>query len=326
MKKHYLLGLILILFVCACSKNLSEAAAGSPRTPNKPPVHDTTRTTPADTTKPKIDTTRFDTAKAATPVAPFPVTVAAAPPAPSCPISLIYGDTIIYPQPTSGGDYIVTPLNNPGPGKYFSWPVGMVLDPNTGAINVTKSETGLKYALGFVRNGTTDTCLSTLVIGGASYMDSIYVIANGATTALPYFEADPYLLTTCATGNGCSFDVTGTAANSGVVVNSATGVIDVQKTLNGGLLGLGSAFGLIPQNGASVTTTIYYKLTDASNNALQHIDVQLVYYNTKADMQNSNPGLVSGILNAVNNLLSGHLISNSANPRPPLIVIVRRLN
>ena len=326
MKKHYLLGLILILFVAACSKNLSEATGGSPRVPNKPPVHDTTRTTPADTTKPRVDTTRFDTAKTATPVVPFPVTIASAPPAPSCPVSPIYGDTIIYPQPTGGGDYIVNPVNNPGPGKYFSWPVGMVLDANTGAINVTKSETGLKYALGFVRSGTNDTCLSTLVIGGASYMDSVYVIANGATTALPYFEADPYLLNTCATGNGCSFDVNGTAAASKVVVNGATGVIDVQKTLNGSLLGLGGAFGLLPQNGASVTTSIYYKLTDASNSALQHIDVQLVYFNTKADMQNSNPGLLSGIVNAVNNLLAGHLISNSANPRPPLIVIVRRLN
>ena len=327
MKKHYLLGLILILFVCACSKNLSEATGGQPITPNSP-VHDTTRTTPADTTtKAKVDTTRFDTAKTAPPVVPFPVTIASAPPAPSCPISPIYGDTIIYPQPTGGGDYIVTPLNNPGPGKYFSWPVGMVLNASTGAINVTKSETGLKYALGFVRSGTNDTCLSTLVIGGASYMDSVYVIASGATAAIPYFEADPYLLSTCATGNGCSFDVNNTAASSKVIVDKSTGVIDVQKTLNGSsLLSLGGAFGLLPQNGSSVTTTIYYKLTDASNNALQHIDVQLVYFNTKADIGNSSPGLLSGITNAVNNLLAGHLISTTANPRPPLIVIVRRLN
>src|ERR1700744_6205662 len=136
MKKHYLLGLILILFACACSKNLSEATGGAPRVPNKP-VRDTAKTiTPADTTtKPRVDTTRFDTAKAALPAAPFPVTVASAPPAPSCPISPIYGDTIIYPQPTCGGDYIVTPLNNPGPGKHISWPVCMVLDPNTVAIN-----------------------------------------------------------------------------------------------------------------------------------------------------------------------------------------------
>ncbi|HEY4290335.1 MAG TPA: hypothetical protein VGN00_24715 [Puia sp.] len=322
MKKHYLLGLILILFVCACSKNLSEVAAGGSSNPTtKPPVHDTTRTQATDTVK-------KDTIKTQppAPVVPFPETVATAPPAPSCPISPIYGDTIIYPQPTGGADYIVNPVNNPGSGKYFSWPVGMVLDANTGAINVTKSETGLKYAIGFVRSGTTDTCLSTLVIGGASYMDSVYVIASGATAAVPYFEADPYLLTTCATGNGCSFDVNGTAASSKVIVNKSTGVIDVQKTLNGSLLSLGGAFGLLPQNGSSVTTTIYYKLTDASNNALQHIDVQLVYFNTKADIGNSSPGLLSGITNAVNNLLAGHLISTTANPRPPLIVIVRRLN
>src|ERR1700760_5062165 len=115
MKQHYLPGLILILFACACSKNLSETApAGAPGMPNKP-GQDTTRTISSDTTRPNVDTTRFDTARAAPPAAPFPVAVASAPPPPSCPILPIYGDTIIYPQPTGGGDYIVTPVNNPGP-------------------------------------------------------------------------------------------------------------------------------------------------------------------------------------------------------------------
>lgn len=321
MKKRLLVGLTLVFIVCACRKNVSTEIASPPRPPGQSPNDTTRKVNPADTTK--ADTTKHavpvDTSKVQP---PYPQTAAAAPPAPGCPIAPIYGDTIIFTQPTNGTDYIFNPVNNPGPGKYFSWPKGMVLDVNTGAIDLTKSETGLKYAIGFVRTGSTDTCLSTLVVGGVDYMDSIYVLANGATTALPYFDANPYLPSICA-GNACTFDVNGTAANSKVIVNTTTGVIDLQQTLNGGLLG--GAFGLIPQNGASVTTPIYYKLNDPSNNALQHISVQLVYYNTKADVTNSNPGLVSGILNAVNNLLAGHLISNTANPRPPLIVIVRRL-
>jgi hypothetical protein len=322
MKKRLLVGLTLVLIVCACRKNMSSEVVPQPR-PHAHSSHDTTRTTPPDTTK--ADTTKpvvpGDTTKKVQP--PYPVASAAAPPAPSCPIAPIYGDTIIYTQPTNGADYIFHPVNSPGQGKYFSWPQGMVIDVNTGAINLSKSETGMKYAIGFVKNGSTDTCMSTLVVGGVDYMDSIYVLSNGATTALPYFDANPYLPSICA-GNACTFDVNGTAANSKVIVNGTTGVIDLQQTLNGGLLG--GAFGLIPQNGASVTTAIYYKLNDPSNNALQHISVQIVYYNTKADITNSNPSLVSGILNAVNNLLAGHLISNTANPRPPLIVIVRRLN
>jgi len=198
----------------------------------------------------------------------------------------------------------------------------MVIDPNTGAINLTKSETGLKYAIGFVRDGSTDTCLSTLVVGGAAYMDSIYVIADGQTAALPYYDANPILASVCA-GGGCTFDVTGKAASQKVIVNKTTGIIDLEKTLNGsGLSGvLGGAFGLLPVNGSTVTTTIYYKLNDASNNALQHIDVQLQYYDTRSAI---GAGLLGNVLNKLNNLLSGNMISNYANPRPPLIMIVRR--
>ena len=82
-------------------------------------------------------------------------------------LSPIYGDSIIYPQPTSGSDYIFRPVNNPGTGKYFSWPIGMVIDSVSGAIDVTKSQTGQRYDIGFIKSGTTDTCLSQLIIGGA---------------------------------------------------------------------------------------------------------------------------------------------------------------
>jgi hypothetical protein len=253
----------------------------------------------------------------AVPKAPFPQT-----PLNACLLAPIYGDTIIYPQPTNGSDYIMNVVNTPGAGKYLSWPVGMVMDSVSGAIDLTQSQTGLQYAVGFVKNGTTDTCLQTLIIGGASYEDSVYYISEGQTAALPYFEANPNLINTCASGNGCSFDVTGSAANIGVVVNTSTGVINLQKTLNGALLGLGGAFGLLPQNGSSVTATIYYKLNDPSNYAMQNIQVQLIYYDQPSLI---NSGLLSTVLLKLDNLLSGHLIDNSANPRPPLVVIVRSL-
>jgi hypothetical protein len=253
----------------------------------------------------------------AQPKAPFPQA-----PLNACLLAPIYGDTIIYPQPTNGSDYIMNVVNSPGAGKYLSWPVGMVIDSVSGAIDVTASQTGLQYAVGFVKNGTTDTCLQTLIIGGASYEDSVYYLAEGQTNALPYFEANPNLINTCATGNGCSFDVTGSAAKIGVAVNTSTGVINLQQTLNGGLLGLGGAFGLLPQNGSTVTATIYYKLNDPSNYALQNIQVQLVYYDQPTLI---NSGLLSTVLLKLDNLLSGHLIDNSANPRPPLVVIVRSM-
>ena len=241
----------------------------------------------------------------------------------ACPIAPIYGDTIVYPQPTSGSDYIIYPINTPGPGKYFAWPVGMVLNQNTGAIDLTTSQTGMRYVIGYVQTGTTDTCVSNLIVGGASYYDSVYVLGDGQTTASPYFEANAYLPNICA-GGGCTFDVGGKAAAQKVVVNTVTGVIDLQTTLNGpgGLAGLlGGAFGLLPQNGSTLTTTIYYKLNDPSNQALQNISVQLEYFDSKSSV---SAGLLGGIVNQLNNLLSGNILSTSANPRPPLVIITRR--
>jgi hypothetical protein len=110
------------------------------------------------------------------PPAPFPVA-----PSTGCSFAPTYGDSIIFPQPTGGADYVVSPSNNPGQGKYFSWPVGLALDSVTGIIDLTKSQTGLRYDIGFTKSGTTDTCINELIVGGADYMDSVYVW----TTVLP---------------------------------------------------------------------------------------------------------------------------------------------
>jgi hypothetical protein len=242
---------------------------------------------------------------------------------PACPIAPLYGDTIVFTQPTGGSDYVINPINTPGPGKYFSWPVGMVLNQNTGAIDLTASQTGMKYIMGYVQAGTTDTCVSTLIIGGASYYDSVYVLGDGQTTASPYFEANAYLPNICA-GGGCTFDVGGKALAQKVYVNTTTGVIDLDKTLNGpgGLQGLlGGAFGLLPVNGSAFTSTIYYKLNDPSNEALENIQVQFVYYDSKSSVP---AGVLGGVVNILNNLLSGNILSTGANPRPPLVIITRR--
>lgn len=290
-----LIGLAIFFVLPACQKSLSvDRAQVDPGT--------------NDTVKSVIQT---DTAAKAQ--VPFPTSEAT-----SCSYIPNYGDTIVFPQPTSGADYIVSPLNTPPSGKFYSWPQGMLIDSVTGAINVSRSETGLKYAIGFVKDGSHDTCLTQLVIGGANYLDSVYVLENGSTAALPYFDANTLLPSVCANG-GCTFDVTGSAARQKVIINTLTGVIDLNQTLNGGLLG--GAFGLLPLNGSTVTSTIYYRLNDASNNALQHIDVQFVYYYSKSQI---GQGLLTNILSKLLNALSGNMVSTMANPRPPLIVIVRR--
>ena len=296
---YHLLGLSLCLTLFSCHKSITNLQS--------------TGQTPQDSSSTVI--IKPDTVAKTTP--PYPQTAVS-----GCSYAPSYGDTIIYPQPDNNQDYIVSPVNSPGPGKYFSWPEGMIIDSVTGAINVTKSETGMKYAIGFVKAGSKDTCLNTLIIGGASYMDSVYVLQDGGTKALPYFDANPFLTSVCngtGNGSGCAFDVNGTAANQKVIVNNSSGIIDLQKTLNGTSL-LGGAFGLLPVNGQTITTTIYYRLNDASNNALQHIDVQIAYFNKKSLI---NLSLLNNLLNKLDNILSGNLISLTSNPRPPLIIIVR---
>jgi hypothetical protein len=315
MKKNFnlvtLLGLAILLILAACRKTDSS----DPNTILGPlrsaPAHDSSYQPPV-----VLITDTQQMAPPVQPPAPLPQQAA---PQSTCPVLPIYGDTIVYPQPTNGSDYIINPVNNPGPGKYLSWPVGMVLDSTTGAIDLTASETGLKYILGFVASGTTDTCLTYLTIGGAAYADSVYVLSDGEDYAVPYFEANPTDLNLCQTSNACAFDVTGSAAAMHVIVNKSTGAINLDQTLNGGLLG--GAFGILPVNGQTITTDIYYKIgDDPSNNALQHISVQLVYYDATSLI---NGGLLGTIITKLDNLTSGNEISTSSNPRPPLVVIVR---
>lgn len=332
MKATPLIAFILVITVYSCEKVVTDPnlrpLTDAPNGPGRDSTHVVDTVKPAPPVK---DTAKQDTVTVPTP--PFPQhTVDSnintnggsinSAPSLSCPLSPIYGDTIIFTQPTSGPDYIFNPVNNPGPGKYFAWPVGMVLNQNTGAIDLTASQTGMKYAIGFVKAGTTDTCMSTLIVGGASYYDSVYVIADNDTAATPYFEANPYLPNICANG-GCTFDVNGAAAAKKVIVDKTTGVINLGQTLQpSGLAGLlGGAFGLLPQSGSSITVPIYYKLNDASNEAMESISVQIEYFDSESQISS---GVLGGVLNSLNSLLSGNLISTSANPRPPLIIIVRR--
>src|SRR6185312_13106984 len=240
-----------------------------------------------------------------------------------CAVLPLYGDTLIYPQPVAGQDDILLPANAPGPGKYLSWPAGLVIDHITGAIDLTTSQTGLKYAIGFVAEGGSDTCLNTLILGGAAYYDSLYVVANGGTRAVPYYDADPAAGNPCSNGNGngngCKFDVTGSAAAQNVAVNNSSGEIDLQKTLNGNAK-TGGVFGTNPVDGQSVTTSISYQLKKGSNNAIQQIQVQLVYYSSLSVVPAS---LQLTVNTRLNNVLNGFMISTSNNPRPPLIIIVR---
>src|ERR1700754_128549 len=238
--------------------------------------------------------------------------------------SPLYGDSVIYPQPTNGIDYIVSPVTDPGTGHYFAWPAGLVIDSLSGAIDVTKSQTGQRYAIGYVRSGSTDTCLTVVILGGADYADSVYVLESGESVAVPIFNANVNVASDCdrSGGNGhCSFDLTNSATSKKLAIDKHTGIIDLATTLNGTNSKPG-LFGINPKNGTVVSATIEYSLLKGSNNAVQKMEVDFVYYDSRSSV---NADLSAVVLERLNNILLGNLISFNANPRPPLIVIVRRL-
>ncbi len=247
------------------------------------------------------------------PIIPYPIT-----PLQECNNAPYYGDSIVFSQPAKTTDYYIYPQTNQNlSGTYLAWPQGLVMDSKTGAIDLTKSETGQRYSIGFVKSGTTDTCVSQLIVAGVSYMDSIYVLNHSDTTSRPYFNANPYGSSPCngsgGPGSGCQFDYNDYAKKQGIIIDKKSGFIDLKKTtknLNFAML----------WNGASLTTRIYYKLNDQSNNASQMIEVKLIYYAHKSDVP---PNISAQITQNLFYTLNDALISRGPSARPPLIVIVR---
>jgi hypothetical protein len=224
-----------------------------------------------------------------------------------------YGDSIIFPQPTNPGqDFIISTVNNPGVGTYLSWPQGMVIDKNTGSINVSKSETGIRFTVGFIKSGSTDTCLQTIILAGSSYIDSIYVLNSNDTIAAPYFNANPYSPSSCQSGNGCSFDISGNASKKGIDINHSNGAIKVKDYKK--------IFGYNPFNGEVIMVPIDYSINDNSNNAIQQISVAMVYFDKKSHIP-------SNVLEYVRlkrqHILQNVIIDAASNPRPPLIIVTR---
>jgi hypothetical protein len=243
-----------------------------------------------------------------------------------CPNAPSYGDSIIYLQPVNG-QYTVSPVNNTGiTGTYLSWPEGLDLNKNTGVINVSKSETGVRYLVGFVKDGTRDTCISQLILGGITYMDSIYVIEKNDTLAKPIFNANPYAGPACDpsddtdypdnNGNGnnkCSFDdnTPGSKANDQKLrVRTLNGYINLKKSLNDGL------FGPNVKNGDFKVINILYQLNDNSKKAQQQISVKVIYFDKVSSIPSA---LVNEVATKRLSMLDYHIVNGK--PRPPLLII-----
>ncbi|HEY4967815.1 MAG TPA: hypothetical protein VII28_15525 [Puia sp.] len=242
---------------------------------------------------------------------PYPVN-----PSLDCDDAPNYGDSVLSSQPGAAEDLCVQPVNNAGiKGTYLSWPVGLDLNAQTGAIDLSRSESGQRYSIAFVHEGSADTCMTQLIIGGAAYMDSIYSLPQSSKTAVPYFNANPNEPNPCQnnTGSGCRFDYNGFARMQGIEVDHQTGYIDLGKTMQL------HPFGFFPVNGATVLTTIHYQLDDKSNAASQQIQIKLIYYNSRSDIPDN---LVSIIQKRIKGIINTE-VEGDTPTKPPIIIITR---
>lgn len=233
----------------------------------------------------------------------------------NCSGSPIYGDTVIFAVGNGSSDYMLSPVNNPGPGFYYSWPFGLMLNDSTGTIDVTKSETGIRYYIEYVRNGANDTCISTLILTGAAYLDSIYTQKpNVVSTAEPYFEGNINMNNICNTDSNCHWVLGTDPDEQHIHMDAHNGFINLDQSLQDGV------FGTPAVNGASVNAPIFYTL-DNNPNGLQSLTVQLMYYDSASSIP---AAIVAEIQNRSRNANSNQILGKTpAASRPPLIIITR---
>lgn len=234
---------------------------------------------------------------------------------PPGPYTLSYGDSILFLRPSSG-DYIVYPATHKD-GVYSGFPEGIEIDAVTGAINVSKSETGLRYRV--THTATDGTITNTMVVlSGISFTDHYYHLSTGDSTAIPVYNADGSRILPVS---GSNFDDGNGANSGGCSVRTDNGRINLAACVRNGI------FGNTPQNNVRREFDITYRLNDGSSKSLNKLRVRLYYYQTMADVA---PDLLQTLQDRQNDgvFLRGGLAGTTerpdqkAKPRPPCVIIV----
>jgi len=234
------------------------------------------------------------------------------------PYKLSYSDSIIYLK-DQAGDYIVSPTEHRD-GIYSVFPEGMEINDLTGAINVTKSETGLRYRITHTApDGTKTTTM--VVLSGVTFSDRYHHFSQNDTISFPVYNAS---VTRVLPVNGSLFDEGNLANSGGCAVRTDNGKINLAQCIRNGV------FGTNPQNNVRRDFDIVYRLNDGSNKAQNKIRVRLYYYNTMADvpqdvLQEMQARQDEGVFLRTGDLAGSNTasrLSNVSKPRPPCVVII----
>ena len=232
---------------------------------------------------------------------------------------LQYEDSVFYIN-NNHEDYIIKPLNAKA-GTYYGFPDGIEIDENTGAINVSKSETGLKYAISFMPPDSKDTLTTFVTISGINYLDGFYNLSTADSIANPIYNGN---IGTAIPGidNGSLFDVGSGCNDQGCNVIPALGKINLAQTVRNGV------FGKKPANNDRHEFDLVYQINDPSKQATNKLKVKLYYFETIADVTPEAYDIIASrtgtIVNANTPLPLMAAQKKAAKPRPPCIFIVGR--
>jgi len=240
----------------------------------------------------------------------------------------LYADSILFIN-DAGSKNIVMPLSA-APGTFTSFPDGLKVDDNSGAIDVNSSETGLKFQVTFTPADGSKVKSTFIIISGINYKDKIYNLSTGDSVAKPIYNANnrnaiPQL------NSGSTFDNDGGCKNAGIEVNPADGTINLAKSVRDQRIDTGS----------TQEVKLQYKINDQSRMATNGLDVKIYFYRTASEIPQyltdllkerqttiltENPSTVSPFVRA--SIKSFSAIARSAQrlsrPRPPCIIVVSR--
>jgi hypothetical protein len=238
---------------------------------------------------------------------------------------LSYGADVLYMKNVTGPQ-IFTP-NQTRPGKYIGFPEGIELNPNTGTIDIAESETGLRYKISFIPDGTNDTLTTMVLLSGINYYDHIYNLSTGDSIAYAIYNGDP---ARALPGTGNIFDEGNNCNGQGCAVQINSGHINLAKSIRDGALGNG-----VPLNDAQKEFRLRYRLDDPSQKAANELKIKLYYYQTANDipryltelLQDREGTLLrtaTGNMPTANDAMRGGADAQRvfAKPRPPCIIIV----
>jgi hypothetical protein len=234
--------------------------------------------------------------------------------------AISYVDSVIYPKSQPGGaDHIVFPAKSQK-GDYSSYPDGLEIDEKTGAINVSESETGLRYRITY-RSPSGETSSTVILLAGINYPDKYYRLSQGDSISYPIYNGSTNR--SLPVGN---FDEGNQAGSQGTAVAGGNGQINLAKTIRNGF------FGSSPRNDDQEEIEIAYRLNDNSSRSLQRIKVIIYWYRTMNDVPDylkeilaARQGMILGSTPAppsIEGAPTARLSNLARKPRPPCVIVI----